>query len=127
MPRAATGAGEQDARGRRCWARLVQIFWPVTRQPPSPWWPVRSEARSEPASGSENSWHQISSPVRIGSRKRSFWARRAEVDDGRAGEILADGVEPLRRAGPVDLLGEDRRALASAPRPPYSFGQDRPA
>ena len=29
---------------------------------------VFSDARSEPASGSEKPWHQISSPVRIGSR-----------------------------------------------------------
>jgi hypothetical protein len=29
---------------------------------------VFSEARSEPDSGSENPWHQISSPERIGSR-----------------------------------------------------------
>jgi hypothetical protein len=56
-------------------ARLVQIFCPVTRQPPSARTAfVRSDARSEPASGSENSWHQISSPVRIGRRKRSFCA-----------------------------------------------------
>ena len=51
------------------WARLVQIFWPWIRHPPSTLVAVvRNEARSEPASGSENSWHQISSPVRIGRR-----------------------------------------------------------
>ena len=33
---------------------------------------VFSDARSEPDSGSEKPWHQISSPERIGSRKRSF-------------------------------------------------------
>ena len=51
------------------WARLVQIFCPVIRQPPSARSArVRSDARSEPASGSENSWHQMSAPVRIGRR-----------------------------------------------------------
>ena len=33
--------------------------------------------------------------------------RGAEVGDGGAGEILPDGVEPLRGAGPVALLTED--------------------
>ena len=51
------------------WARLVQIFWPVIFQPPSTLTAaVRSDARSEPDSGSENSWHQMCSPVRIGRR-----------------------------------------------------------
>ena len=55
------------------WARLVQIFWPLTRKPPSTLVAlVRSEARSEPESGSEKSWHQISAPVRIGRSSRSF-------------------------------------------------------
>ena len=45
------------------WARLVQTFWPVTRQPRS----VRSArqvsaARLLPVPGSENPWHQVSSP-----------------------------------------------------------------
>ena len=48
------------------WAPVVQIFWPFTIQ----WSPslralVRSPARSEPAAGSLNSWHQISSPRAI--------------------------------------------------------------
>ena len=51
------------------WANVVQTFWPVTRQPPlSCTALVFSEARSEPDSGSEKPWHQISSAERIGSR-----------------------------------------------------------
>ena len=47
----------------------VQIFWPVTRQPsPSRRAVVWSDARSEPASGSLNPWHQITSPREIGGR-----------------------------------------------------------
>src|SRR5215207_6153700 len=54
-------------------APLVQTFWPVTTQPsPSLTARVLSAARSEPASGSEKPWHQISSAERIGARKRSF-------------------------------------------------------
>ena len=50
-------------------AYVVQTFWPVTFQPPFDFTAlVFSEARSEPDSGSEKPWHQISSPERIGSR-----------------------------------------------------------
>ena len=49
-----------------CWAMLVQIFWPLTtKSSPSSTARVCSEARSEPELGSENPWHQISSPLRI--------------------------------------------------------------
>ncbi len=35
---------------------------------------VRTDARSDPASGSLKSWHQSSSARRIGGRNRSFWS-----------------------------------------------------
>ena len=48
-------------------AQLVQIFCPViTSASPSMTPLVRSEARSEPASGSEKPWHQSSSPASSG-------------------------------------------------------------
>ena len=54
-------------------ANVVQTFCPVTFQPPFDFTAlVLSDARSEPDSGSENPWHQISSADRIGSRKRCF-------------------------------------------------------
>ena len=54
-------------------AAVVQIFWPVIRQPPSTLVAlVVRPARSEPAPGSENSWHQIISPRNVGGRKRCF-------------------------------------------------------
>ena len=50
-------------------ASVVQTFWPVTTHSPLRFTArVFSEARSEPASGSEKPWHQISSADRIGSR-----------------------------------------------------------
>ena len=50
----------------------VHTFWPViTHSSPSLTARVLSAARSEPASGSEKPWHQISSAVRIGTRWRS--------------------------------------------------------
>jgi hypothetical protein len=50
-------------------ALVVHTFWPEIRKPPSSflarlWMP----ARSEPAAGSEKSWHQTSSPCSIGPR-----------------------------------------------------------
>jgi hypothetical protein len=45
---------------RAYWAYDVQTFWPVSRHPPSTGSArVVSAARSDPASGSLNSWHQI--------------------------------------------------------------------
>ncbi len=47
------------------WARLVHTFWPVTRQSPSTRTARQArEARLLPVPGSENPWHQVSSPRR---------------------------------------------------------------
>ena len=47
----------------------VQTFWPLTtHSSPSATADVARPARSEPAPGSLNSWHQISSPVKMGRR-----------------------------------------------------------
>jgi hypothetical protein len=52
-------------------APLVHTFWPVTRQPPSTLTPrVCTDAASEPAFGSLNSWHQVNSPSRLGKTHR---------------------------------------------------------
>ncbi|SLH17865.1 Uncharacterised protein [Mycobacteroides abscessus subsp. abscessus] len=54
---------------------MVQIFWPFSCQPPSTLVARRlSEATSDPASGSLNSWHQISSPRSAGPARRSSCA-----------------------------------------------------
>ena len=54
-------------------AAVVQIFCPVIRHPPSTLVAlVVRLARSDPAPGSENSWHQINSPRNVGGRKRCF-------------------------------------------------------
>ena len=51
----------------------VQTFWPLTtHSSPSRSARVDSPATSEPAPGSLKSWHQISSAVKIGRRKRCF-------------------------------------------------------
>lgn len=55
------------------WATVVQIFWPVIRQPPSTRSArVLSEARSDPAPGSLNSWHHTTSPRSVGTASARF-------------------------------------------------------
>ena len=91
------------------WANVVQTFCPVTRQPPFSCTAfVFSEARSEPDSGSEKPWHQISSPDRIGSRKRSFCSSAPVGDHDRAAHHQAEDVRRPRRLRPRQLLAEDR-------------------
>src|ERR1700751_541976 len=115
------------------WAPLVHTFCPVTThsspsrlaraRPPASLDRAPREssgftarvltlARSEPASGSEKPWHQISSAVRIRGRQRSFCAGVPGPPPGRyrrPGGQEAEDVGGQRRAGPADLLEEDRR------------------
>ncbi len=110
------------------WAKVVHTFWPVTRQPPfSRTALVFSDARSEPDSGSENPWHQISSAERIGSRKRSFcpsvpWAITTGPPITRPSTLAGGGT--LARAISSEKIACSIRV---APRPPYSFGHEIPA
>ena len=54
-------------------AWVVQIFWPlITHSSPSSTAVVLRVARSEPASGSENPWHQAIVPERILGRNSFF-------------------------------------------------------
>src|SRR3954465_15590817 len=56
------------------WASVVQTFCPeTTHSSPSLTALVFSEARSEPDSGSEKPWHQISSQGRVGFSERSLY------------------------------------------------------
>ena len=104
----------------------VQTFCPVINQPsPSGTARVRSDPRSEPASGSLKPWHQMTSPAAIGGR---CWSRCASV--------------PWRiKAGPTQLTPmycaprgswcahiSSRTTVCSQtepPPPPYSLGQAR--
>ena len=109
-------------------ANVVQTFWPVTTHSPFDLTAlVLSDARSEPDSGSEKPWHQISSPVRIGWSQRSFWSS--------VPWCITTGP-PITRPSTFAGEGARTRAISSpntacstsvAPRPPYSFGQERPA
>lgn len=69
MPLCFGASGSVRARHtpqRALCAADVHTFWPVSSQPPSPRTAlVRSDARSEPAPGSENSWHHRNSPRNV--------------------------------------------------------------
>ena len=53
----------------------VQIFWPLTtKSSPSRTARVRSAARSDPASGSDIPWHQMSSARIMRGSSVSFWS-----------------------------------------------------
>ena len=57
------------------WAWLVHTFWPLISQPPSTFVAlVLMPAASEPASGSLNSWHQMTSCVSADGTQRCTWS-----------------------------------------------------
>ena len=65
-------------------ARDVHTFWPVSFQPPSTLTAfMRSDARSEPAPGSLNSWHQKSSPLQGGWYESLHLRGAAVLENGR--------------------------------------------
>ena len=74
MPRrfGAVGSVRASSRHQSAWdAPLTHTFWPLTRYPPSTGVAIVFRlARSEPASGSEKPWHQIS-PSRMAGRWRA--------------------------------------------------------
>ena len=107
-----------------------QTFWPLTTK----WSPssarravVRTAERSEPASGSEKPWHQISSVERIFSRCFCFWASVpcAMI----VGPAMPSPITPRWGGASARAISSRKIAwwLYGADAPPYSFGQVRPA
>ena len=90
--------------------REHQVFCPSRIQPSPPGARrarLRSAARSLPASGSDQPWHQISSPEAMGGRNRAFCWAGAELQQGGGQEEDPVLAHPGRRPGPVVLLLED--------------------
>ena len=85
-------------------------------------------ARSEPAAGSENSWHQTSSPWSIGAEVAALLLVGAVGDDRRAEHADADRVEDARHAGACAISWLTMTcSIGPMPWPPNSFGQVTPA
>ena len=80
-------------------------------------------ARSEPAAGSEKSWHQTSSAVSIGPRSRCFWSSEPwAISVGPSMPTPMMSKMPGTPARPISWL---TTTCWSGPRPapPYSAGQ----
>ena len=107
------------------WPSDVQTFWPFTIQ-----WSsclmarVARLARSEPAPGSENSWHQPSSPVKIGRRWRALCAAVPQA----ASVGATSGIPTPARHGNSEMPAACSArstmpcSARSAPRPPSPGG-----
>ena len=90
------------------WAHVVHTFWPVsTHSSPSRSARVASEARSDPAPGSLNSWHHTSSLRTIGGQEAQPLLLGAVGEQRGRGQVEPERVEPAEvvRA----QLGLDRR------------------
>ncbi len=110
-------------------AMVVQTFWPLmTHSSPSRTARVASDATSDPAPGSENIWHQISSHVNAGTQV-ALLLRVAAVGNHRrrhhpdAHEVAQHRVRRARAAQPIvdDLLMVRIDAEPSSP-----FGEVHP-
>ena len=97
----------------------VHTFWPLSTQPPSTRVArVESAARSEPAPGSLNSWHQLISPRSVGGIQRSCCSGGAEHDERRERPCTDADVGALHLGGPELLLDHEQleRLGVAAPR-----------
>ena len=83
---------------------------------------VRSDARSDPAPGSLNSWHQISSALRMRGSQRAFCRVGAVRQDRRPHVVDAVAVHRLRRPGTGVLHVEDGHLQRGRP-PPAVLGR----
>ena len=95
----------------------------MTHSSPSRSARVRSAAKSDPPAGSENSWHQTSSPLANGGRYRALSSSRAQAMS--VGAIMPC---PIRKkfAGKSYWDSSCRQMTSSigeAPRPPNSGAQ----
>src|SRR6266508_1434320 len=108
VPRPAAGAGEQDRVRRQLGAAgpdLLALDPPAALDLRGPG-PQRCEVRARVGFGEQLAPDLLAGEDR--TQVTPLLRLCAEVDDGRAGEVLADGVEPFRGSGQVALLAEDR-------------------
>src|ERR1019366_10715012 len=87
---------------------------------------VFSDARSEPAPGSENPWHHQSSMFAARGRKRCFCSSVPNCNN--TGPIMVMLNEDNSGAGAIWF--SSRKIIfwiAVQPGPSHSFGQDKPA
>ena len=126
MPRCFLASGSVRTRQKiqsPYWPSVVQVFWPLTtNSSPSRTAVVRSEARSEPASGSEKPCDHQMSRLAVFGRNRSLSSWEPNV------AITGPTMEALNASG----VGTHARCISSCQmwrrsgdqsRPPHSTGQ----
>ena len=126
MPRCFLASGSVRTRQKiqsPYWPSVVQVFWPLTtNSSPSRTAVVRSEARSEPASGSEKPCDHQMSRLAVFARNRSLISWEPNV------AITGPTIEALNASG----VGTHARCISSCQmwrrsgdqsRPPHSTGQ----
>ena len=126
MPRCFLASGSVRTKVKiqsACWPSVVQVFWPLTTQSsPSRTAVVRSDARSEPASGSENPCAHQMSTFAVFGRNSCFcsslpnWAITGPIIEALN---ASGGGQPARCISSYQMWR--RRSLH--PRPPHSSGQ----
>ena len=126
MPRCFLASGSVRTRQKiqsPYWPSVVQVFWPLTtNSSPSRTAVVRSEARSEPASGSEKPCDHQMSRLAVFGRNRSLSSCEPNA------AITGPTMEALNASG----VGTHARCISSCQmwrrsgdqsRPPHSTGQ----
>ena len=121
LRRVGVGAGEADALVGALGDRVPHLLageLPALRRPARRF--VRSEARSEPAPGSEKSWHHTSSPSRTAHEPLPLLVVAVLEDRGQrpAGDHDVGSGTPARASSSSITIS----VTASAPRP-YGAGQ----
>ena len=116
-------------KSARC-AHVVHTFWPVTtHSSPSRSARVASDARSEPAPGSLNSWHHISSLRTIGGRNRSRCSSVPCANSAGAARLRPSGLSRPRlngrSSGSTSARGRRRAGRARRTRPATSARRAR--
>ena len=114
------------------WAYEVHVFWPVTtRWSPSISALVLRPARSDPAPGSENPWHQTFSPLRICGRYSAFCSSVPLTISVGPPCMLPTNVHELASVKGGSALANSSYQIicwmSESPRPPNSAGQLMPA
>ena len=105
-----------------CWAKLVHSFSPLINHP-SPCWiaVVRNDPRSLPASGSENPWHQNSSPRRSRGKISSISSGRPNSAAAGPSTSCIDQDAVCTKARPVSSSPSTARRIGEPPNPTKAF------
>ena len=114
-----TSSSHQFAR----WPSVFHTFWPLmTKVSPSSTARVRSDARSDPALGSEKPWHQMSSPRSMLGRKVRFCSSVPHCMIAGAMLEMPSGLSVPGAPARLISSANTTCSITLAPRPPYSSG-----